>query len=218
MNELSCPHCGFTDELIDQADKRLECDHCGTQLQVSSSGEKLILAAKTAPEKQVVNSKVMIRGDKLLLQNEAILPAFCVRTGVPVDKHQMVTKSFTWCTNAIYIFFPLIPPLTLLFIIAYFLLNKKCTVTYGLSEQVQRRSDIALVYITLCFASVLGLAFYGDEIFAVVFPLQALLIFSCLMVYYLFAAKRNLQISAYENGWFIVSGLSEEFRQRLLNK
>ncbi len=219
MTELNCPHCGFTDELTHVVGEQRECDHCGNFFEFTKSGELIKVAANPVTSIQV-NSKVIVQADKVLLQSGAILPAYCIRTGVPVDRHEMVTKSFTWCPRAILLMSPLILvyPFTPLFIIAYFLLNKKCVVTFATSEPIQRRNSLALGYIAVSAAVIVGLAVDGFNHFPVIFPIQLLLVISCLVVYYLFIAKNDLSISAHQRGWFVVSGFSEEFIQRLLSE
>src|SRR4029079_1081851 len=76
-------------------------------------------------------------GKLLIIRDGDVLPRRCVKTNQPVSVVEVRTKEFTWCSPLVGLLILLSGPLL---IIVYFLARKRFYLTFGLSDDVRRRS------------------------------------------------------------------------------
>ncbi len=81
-------------------------------------------------------SRFRVDGKFLVVEPCAVLPAICVKTNQPVSKQHIVTKQYVWCSKWILLLLPLglIPC-----VIVYYVIAKKCKLTFGLHPAAKRK-------------------------------------------------------------------------------
>ena len=93
-----------------------------------------------APESDIVvpqgNGDFRVEGKDLICRTGAVLPPRCVKTNEPVGSERMKTKTFYWTSSWIYLLL-LIHLLVLL--LAYFIIRKPVTLTFGISPAARSR-------------------------------------------------------------------------------
>jgi len=151
-----------------------------------------------------------VDGKWLVVRSEDELPRFCVKTNEPVSVLDMQTKGFTWCS-------PLVGLLILLsgliLIIVYFLVRKRCYLTFGLSEHLQRRYRNRFIG-KIVAACVLFIALPMTATMGDVVPIIVLLLF-LIAIISLFFGNSPLAVAKFSNNEFWISGCCQEFLNRM---
>jgi hypothetical protein len=152
-----------------------------------------------------------VDGKHLVVCSGAVLPPFCVKTNRPVEPEDMTCRRLTWC-HPLYALLILVSGLLL--IILYFVVRKRCTITFGLSPEMRRRYRNRIILklvavIVLFFALPAAGAANSDVAIVIVGVLFLIAVFA------LFLGNSPLAVTAYDNGEFWIAGCSQEFLWRL---
>ena len=153
----------------------------------------------------------VVDGKYLVVTSGMVLPSVCVRTNQPVGEGDLVRKSFRWCSPWV---LPLILVNPLLLLLAYFILRKKCSLTFGLHPSVRQKYrrrvlfKVAAVFAT--FFAVLVSAVKGWD--AAWFTSMVLGMSS---VVALSIGNSPLKAVKYRQGMFWIKGFSPTFRARI---
>jgi hypothetical protein len=148
---------------------------------------------------------VGVEGKALIVRAGAILPARCIRTNRPVDTDG-ITVTLQWITPWIILAFLAI---RLLGLLLYFLLRKKCPVTYFLSEEnrkITKNYRIVGGGAMAAGALLLILGFATQSAIGIVGVLMFLV-----GVIMLAIAARYLRATKHKDGLFWVTGCSDAF-------
>jgi hypothetical protein len=153
-------------------------------------------------------STMMVQGDSLVVASGEVLPPVCVKTGQPVDEADFKTKTFYWCSP-----FVLLVALLggLLLIVVYFVLRKKCVLTYAVHPTVRRQyRNRILLAVLLVFAFIGSIAVAG---LGIQWSDWFLLAPAVAFVLMLWGCTRcsPLSVSGYYDGMFTFKGCSREF-------
>ena len=148
-----------------------------------------------------------VDGEYLVVASGTVLPPVCVKTNQPVSEDDLVRRRFYWCTPWIAI---LIAASGLLLILAYFLVRRKCSLTFGLHPRVRRkyRRRIllkAVAAIALFLAIPLAA---GVDSAALIMTVSVLFLVA---VVALFVGNSPLSVVKYREGMFWIRGFSGEF-------
>ncbi len=146
-------------------------------------------------------------GKFLVVESTAVLPPICVKTNRSVTERDMVSKQFTWCSP----WWGLLILLSgLLLIIVYFLVRKKCTLTFGLDPSVKRKYRNRTLFKTVI---AVGL-FFAIPVVAGTNSTPAIaaaLVLFLLAIVSLLIGNTPLSVANYRNGEFWLRGCSKEF-------
>jgi hypothetical protein len=146
-------------------------------------------------------------GKFLVVESIAVLPPICVKTNRPLTERDMVLKQFTWCSP----WWGLLILLSgLLLIVVYFLVRKKCTLTFGLDPSVRRKYRNRALFkvvaaVGLFFALPVVAGTNSTPAIAVVLGLFVFSIVSLLI------GNASLSVANYRSGEFWLRGCSKEF-------
>jgi hypothetical protein len=148
---------------------------------------------------------------QLIVRSGAVLPPFCVKTGEPVSAEGMVTKTITWSPIWVVVIFLASP---LIGLIVYFIVRKKCEITYGLSAAMKSkywtRRLIALVVALGCFAGIFVAGNMDYLMVAILSGVGAVMALAVAVV-----GTAPLSAANHVNGRFWVKGCSRGFLSRI---
>jgi hypothetical protein len=148
---------------------------------------------------------------QLIVRSGAVLPPLCVKTGEPVSAEGMVTKTISWSPIWVVVIFLASP---LIGLIVYFIVRKRCEITYGLSATMKSkyltRRLIALIVALGAFA---GIFVAGNMDYLMVAILSGVVAVMALAVAVVGTAP--LSAANHVNGRFWVKGCSREFLSRI---
>ncbi|MDB5347742.1 MAG: hypothetical protein JWP89_6119 [Schlesneria sp.] len=162
------------------------------------------------PFELVQSGPMRVDGKFLVVKSGVVLPLFCVKTNTPLAESNLRKKSLTWCPNYVFVFFLFCG---LLSILLYFLLRKQCSVTYGLSAEVQRKYRTRLLVKSLIVVALfvaLPLTAGFDQAVSTI----AIVLF-LISVIALLLGNSPLSITNHQKGEFWISGCSSEFLSRI---
>lgn len=154
---------------------------------------------------------VGVTGKFLVVRSGAELPQRCVHTNQKVTELDMQHKWFEWCSPWVALSVLISVCIT---VVLYFVLRKRCELTFGLSPEIRRkyRTRIAiklLITIGLFFAIVAAAAAENDALIG----LSVLLFFVAIIV--LLVGNSPLRVTSYRDGEFYIKGCSAEFLAQL---
>lgn len=156
------------------------------------------------------SSMMRVDGKFLVVKSGVVLPRFCVKTNAPIPESSLRKKTLTWCPPYVFAFVLLGG---LIVIVAYFLVRKRCNVTYGISAQTQRKYKTRLIVKSLIalglFVSLPLTAGLNDTASTVMVILFILSIVALLL------GNSPLSITKHKKGEFWISGCSKEFLARI---
>ena len=148
---------------------------------------------------------------QLVVQSGAVLPSYCVKTGEPVSEEGIVTRKITWSPLWVLLIFFLSP---LIGLIVYFIVRKKCEITFGLSPAIQSkyrtRRLIALAVALACFVGI----FVGASMDNVTI-IMASVIFMLMAIVVAIVGNAPLTAANHVNGRFWIKGFTPEFFHRI---
>lgn len=151
-----------------------------------------------------------VDGKWLIIRSDDELPRFCVKTNEAVSVLDMRTKEFTWCSPLVALLILVSGPLL---IIVYYLLRKRCYLTFGLSERLQRRYRRIFIakVVAACglFMAVPMIGATGDQLSIVVLLLFLAAVAS------LFFGNSPLALSKHRDKEFWVAGCCKDFLDRI---
>lgn len=148
-------------------------------------------------------NNVRVDGKLLVVRSGVILPRYCVKTNEPITELDMTRKTLTWCS-------PLVAFLFLLALIVYFVVRKKCVITYGISPEIKQKYRKRLfvkasVAVSLLLVLIFAISFDLFPLFLVVF--SPFLISLLVLVF----GNSPLTVSMHKDGYFWIKGCSKEF-------
>ena len=149
----------------------------------------------------------LVDGKCLVLVSGTILPAHCVRTNQAVTEGDMTRKRFDWAAPWVAL---LILVNVIVLLLVYFLVRKKCFLTFGLHPSVRRkyRNRLllkALIAIALFFAIPVTAAIESTAAIVVAAVLFIVAVVS------LFIGNSPLRVVRYREGKFWIKGFSDEY-------
>lgn len=158
----------------------------------------------------VSSGPMRVDGKMLVIKSGTVLPRFCVRTNVPIPDSNLRSKTLTWCPPFVFIFFLFGG---LLAIIAYLIMRKTCKVTYGLSDETQRKYRTRLIVkLLVTFALLCAIPLlmgYNDVVSTVV------IVSFVVSLIVLFVGNAPLAVTNHVKGEFWISGCSSEYLARV---
>ncbi len=83
---------------------------------------------------ELSTAKVRVEGKCLVVTSGAVLPPFCVKTNTAVQQQDYQQRRLSWCPTIVGL---LILLSGLMLILIYFIVRKRCTITFGLSPALQ---------------------------------------------------------------------------------
>jgi uncharacterized protein YneF (UPF0154 family) len=146
-------------------------------------------------------------GDFLVVASGTVLPPLCVKTNQPVSQRDLVRKQFDWCSPWVAL---LILVNLLVLIIVYFIVRKRCSLTFGLAPQVRKAyRRRMLVKIAAVIALFFAIPFSAalDSNIAIVIVVVLLLA----GIVALFIGNSPLRVTKYREGMFWIKGFSPEY-------
>lgn len=154
---------------------------------------------------------IRVDGRSLVVPTATILPPVCIKTNQPVSEADMVRRTFYWCSPWVAL---LILLSGCLVILAYFLVRKRFTITYGLAPDLRQRYRKWLIIKSLAatgfFVALLMAAGVDSPLAALVF----LVLFVAAIVS-LFIGNAPLSVVNHRRGMFWVKGCSNEYLAQL---
>jgi hypothetical protein len=148
-----------------------------------------------------------VEGNELVVRDGIKLPAVCVKTNQPVSIEDLTKEEFTWCSPWIALLFAVSGPLL---IIAYFLVRKRCSMTYGLHPDFRarrrRRMTLKVMVAASLFIALLFLPALNND--AVIAIAVIVLIISIIAI---FVGNAPLRITKHSEGRFWIRGFSPEY-------
>jgi hypothetical protein len=162
------------------------------------------------PFEVVQSGPMRVDGKFLVIKSGVVLPLFCVKTNAPLPESNLRKKSLTWCPHYVFVFFLFCG---LLSILLYFVLRKSCSITYGLSAEVQRKYRTRLIVKSLIAVALfvaLPLTAGFDETVSTV----AIVLF-LISVVVLLVGNSPISVTNHQKGEFWISGCSSEFLSRI---
>lgn len=152
-----------------------------------------------------------VDGPLLVVSSGTVLPPICVKTGDPVADEDMLRKTYYWC-----------PPLVLLLAlvnlvllaIVYFIVRKKCELSFGLDPHLRAKYRNRVVMKTLALVGLLvalpfAIATDRDILWmGVLFLLIVVVVWCCF-------GNAPLRIVKSKNARFWVKGVSPECLERI---
>jgi hypothetical protein len=156
------------------------------------------------------SSLMRVDGKFLVVRSGVVLPSFCVKTNAPIPQTNLRKKTLTWCPPYVFAF---IVFGGLLLIIVYFIVRKRCELTYVLSAAVRQQYlnwliVKSLIAVAMLFVLPLAVEF-SDTVSVVVVVLFLLSVIA------LFLGNSPLAITKHQKGEFWVSGCSTKFLSRI---
>ena len=148
-----------------------------------------------------------VDGDYLVVASGTVLPPVCVKTNQPVSQRDLVRKQFDWCSPWVAL---LLLVNLLVLLIVYFIVRKKCSLTFGLAPRIRRGYrtrmlvKIAIV-IALLFAIPLSAALDSSVAIAISVVLFLVGVVS------LFIGNSPLRVAKHREGMFWIKGFSPEY-------
>lgn len=148
-----------------------------------------------------------VEGKYLVVRSGTVLPAFCIKSNTPLSQEDMKQRRLSWCSPIVGL---LILLSGLLLILVYFVLRKRCAITFGVSRAVRRRFRIVRIVkivavIVLFFALPLTAAIDNTVV-----SMTVLVLFLAAVVS-LFLGNSLLTVTNHRQGEFWISGCSKEF-------
>jgi hypothetical protein len=154
-----------------------------------------------------------VDGNCLVVASGTVLPPFCVKTNRPVSEGDLVRKQFDWCPPWVAI---LIIVNLLILIVVYFLVRKRCLLTFGLDPRVRkgyRRRMLlkiaAAILLFLAIPVVSALEANGSPIATII-----VLVLFLVAVVSIFIGNSPLSVAKHQKGMFWIKGFSKDFLQR----
>jgi len=158
--------------------------------------------------------EIRVDGKYLVVRSGTVLPEFCVKSNEPISRQDFQTRTLSWCSPFIGL---LILLSGLVLILAYFLVRKKCTITFGMAPEKWhgyrlRRRITFVAAAALFFALLFAAGLDSTPLIIVVFVLFLVAIIS------LFLGNSPLAITKHRNGEFWISGCSRLFLERITSE
>ncbi len=146
-------------------------------------------------------------GFALVIPSRTVLPRLCIVTCQPVTDDDMIRRNFYWCSP---MWLLAIPFFGVLLVIVYFLVRRKCTVTYGIHPSVRRKFRRrfllkAAVALMLLMAGIATLWIDPGDLAVVAWTLFGISIVALLL------GNKRLEITKYQDNLFWVKGFAPEF-------
>ena len=153
------------------------------------------------------SSLPMVDGKCLVVASGTTLPPICVKTSQPVPESALVCRHFHWCSPWVGL---LVLLSGLLLVLVYFVLRKKCTITFGLQPHLRKKYHRRML-LKVVSAIVLFFAIpFSVAIEPTVLPIITLVLFLVAIVS-LFIGNAPLSVVKYRNGMFWIRGFSDDF-------
>lgn len=148
-----------------------------------------------------------VEGNLLVVTSEVVLPPFCVKSGQPLQPNDIKRQEFYWCHPAVAL---LILVNIIAVMIAYYILRKKCVLTYGITPEVRwNYRKWLIIKIGLVIGSVISIPLV---IITESTPLIVIaVIFFIASVIFALVNNAVLTVSRHKNGQFWIKGCSPEF-------
>ena len=156
-------------------------------------------------------NKIRVEDKYLVVGAAALLPAYCVKTNVPIHKEDFQQKNLVWLRPVLSLIL-LLSGIGLIFIRMF---RKNCLIEFGLSPAVQKRYRNRRKFKVLTTAFLLiailvaALIFESPEVW-----IGAMTLFAVSFVS-LFFGNSPLSIAKYRKGEYWIAGCSEEFLARV---
>lgn len=148
-----------------------------------------------------------VDGKCLVVASGTVLPPVCVKTNQRLSEKDLVCKRFEWCTPWVALLVLLSP---LLLILAYFLVRRKCSLTYGLHPQIRKKyRKRILLKIVAAIVLLLAIVLSASVDAAAVAMLFVFLFLVSLV--WLFVGNSPLSVVKYRKKMFWIKGFSDEF-------
>lgn len=148
-----------------------------------------------------------VEGKLLVVVTGAVLPPICVKTNRPVSQQDLVTRQYSWCSSW-WAFLILVSGLLL--VLVYFLVRKKCTLTFGLDPAVKRKYRLRnLAKVVAVIALFFALPFVAGTNSMPAIVVVLLLFLGSIVA--LLIGNSALSVTKYRNGEFWLHGCSFEF-------
>lgn len=164
-----------------------------------------VLAPEISTQQQQVDGKFLV------VRSGAVLPPYCVKTGLPVAETEKITRKLTWTPIYVLIVFVIS---RLIGIILYFVVRKRCDITYSLAPAVKRKNKITQWSVFFIVLGCVGGIFLGSSLNsgALIFASIVLLLVALIV---LLISNSHLSATKHENGKFWIKGCSPEFMKRI---
>jgi len=158
------------------------------------------------------NSEIRVEGKHLIVRSDAVLPQFCVKTNEAVQQEDILQRRLSWCPPIVGL---LILLSGLILIIVYFIIRKRCRITFGLSPAIRRKNRNRRIFkigsaIILFFALPFAAAIDSTLIIVMAF---VLFLVSIVLI---FVGNSPLTITKHNKGEFWIFGCSKEFLSRFM--
>jgi hypothetical protein len=152
-------------------------------------------------------AQVFVDRDCLVVRSGAVLAGRCVKTNRPVSDSEIVPRNLYWSPSWIVLLI-LVSPLIL--VLAYFLVRKRCRLTFGMHSEIRRRyRRRTATALLLMIGSFLALPFLAATDFDVLIIGMVLLFLGAIS--FLFVGCSPLKIIRRERDLFWVRGCSQEY-------
>jgi hypothetical protein len=149
----------------------------------------------------------VVEGKCLVVASGTILPAVCVRTNQPVSKDDLLRKQFDWCTPWVAL---LVLVSALLVIIAYFVLRKRCWLTFGLHPELRKKYRRRMIFkVVVVLALIAAIVLFASMDAPVGVGITIILLVVAVIA--LFIGNSPLKVAKYRQGRFWIKGFSEEY-------
>ena len=158
--------------------------------------------------------RVFVDGPYLVVENGSVLPNRCPVTNEPVADNQAEPRIFTWTPDYLILFFLCCS--IIVFLLAYLILRRQCTVWVSISPMVKQRmsrSVMRRIFYFLGSIVTIAISIYF-ELFpgvAVGFLLLLVSLFLCLIPIF------PVRVTKQEHGLFWLNGCHPEFLNMVAN-
>ena len=155
---------------------------------------------------------ILVEGKQFVCGDGMVLPARCVKTNEPLTDKEMKKHDFYWCTPVIAVAILLSP---LIVILLYFILRKKCTLTFGVSAALRkRRRKVVLVKCLLALGLFIAMPFAaGTDSTPLIVTTIILFLIAVIAI---FVGNSWLRVTSFRDKKFSFRGASPEFLQSLM--
>ena len=164
-------------------------------------------APTVAPSAALSAATVRVEGKRLVVTSGAVLPPFCVKTNTAVQQQDIRQRHLSWCPPILGLLFLLSG---LLLILIYFIVRKRCLITFGVSpamrKKTRNRRIVRIIATIVLFIALPYTATIDNP--AVTIAVVALLLVAVVSV---FIGNSPLAITKHRKGEFWISGCSKEF-------